>query len=352
MKTVLLRPLLGRRCVWRQLYLLTVVTATLLLLIRVSSVPRAGVISGGSIRSADRAPETRGEQAGVGVKTNDRLMEPPPPPPPLPGQPPPPPPRKTSPPPRQAPHPPPPDQRGGVWDSRRRWLSFPLAVPGDDYNQLSKELPVTLATQASLDRLDRVAELASCWDGPLSVAVFAPDVEHPLVTAFVAHLRRCSDAVRRRVTFSLLVPANKPSRALSGASHLASLPCDEPHETLTSLLRLRPASVMAWREKMAYPQNVLRNLARKTSQTEFVWLVDADVVPVRGAAAALDEFLRSDEVVACSRCVFVIPTYEVDTEQKYPENAAQLLELVRRKKARPFHEKVFIHNQFATNHSR
>ncbi|XP_037084726.1 uncharacterized protein LOC119105362 [Pollicipes pollicipes] len=217
--------------------------------------------------------------------------------------------------------------------------------------RLATEYSVTLATQASLDRLSQLAELAERWTGPISAAVFAPDVEHALVRTYVAYLRRCSAAVRERVTFSLLIPAAWPARP-DTAQGRPTLPCHQPRHALNLLLQRRPRKMLAWRERFAYPQNALRNLARKTSQTAFVYSVDVDVVPAASAARALDAFVRSDVVAGCRRCVFVVPTYEVEERQPFPETAAQLLELVRRRKARPFHEKVFLHNQFATNNSR
>ena len=242
--------------------------------------------------------------------------------------------------------------RQAGWMNRRQWLAQPRAVVGEHHRQLAGVWRVTLATQASLDRLALLPELVHHWDGPVSVALFAPDVEHPLAAAFVSYLRRCDDAVRRRVTFSLLAPVNRPARPLAGSGQLASAACGATREVLSSLLRRRPASVSAWRDKMPYPQNTLRNLARNASATEYVWLVDVDVVPVPGAAAELHQFLGSRQAAACGRCVFVVPTYEVDEKERFPESAEQLLHLLRKKRARPFHEKVLIHNQFATNHSR
>ncbi|KAF0308964.1 Beta-1,4-glucuronyltransferase 1 [Amphibalanus amphitrite] len=336
----LLRQLLCRRWIWHQLSPLLVFAFSLLLLFHVTTIrnPRRYEESQTAQEAptpglpqregaSERRPGGRVERV-AGAEVTEK--PPPPPPPPL----------------QRLP------SMGGSWANPKQWMAYPRAVVAEGEAALTGARRVTLATQASLDRLALLPELVSHWDGPVSVALFTPDVEHPLAAAFVAYLRRCHAVIRQRVTFSLLVPVNRPPRPLGGSGQFASSPCGATRETLSSVLRRRPASVTAWRQKIPYPQNTLRNLARNASLTEFVWVVDVDVVPVAGAASALNEFLASRAAHSCGRCVFVVPTYEVDERERFPESAERLLELVRKKRARPFHEKVLIHNQFATNHSR
>lgn len=46
-----------------------------------------------------------------------------------------------------------------------------------------------------------------------------------------------------------------------------------------------------WRYKLPYPQNLLRNLARKNCHTKYVFLTDVDIIPSRGMAEHLNDFL-------------------------------------------------------------
>jgi len=39
---------------------------------------------------------------------------------------------------------------------------------------------------------------------------------------------------------------------------------------------------MDWRESFAYPQNLLRNLAKSNCQTEYSVVPDVDMIPRRG----------------------------------------------------------------------
>ena len=54
----------------------------------------------------------------------------------------------------------------------------------------------------------------------------------------------------------------------------------------------------------------------------------------------------------CAKCAFVIPTYELSDKAVFPATKAELVSLLHKKLAQPFHSKIFVHNQFATNFSR
>lgn len=104
--------------------------------------------------------------------------------------------------------------------------------------------------------------------------------------------------------------------------------------------------------QMLYPQNHLRNVARDgcSPQRRF-FLVDIDVMPKPGLWDELSDFFGSPSRRPCAKCVFVVPTYEAREAVPVPRTKRELLGLVRRKEARPFHLKLFIFNQYATNHA-
>ena len=107
-------------------------------------------------------------------------------------------------------------------------------------------------------------------------------------------------------------------------------------------------SFKKWRAKYPFPQNHMRNLARKGSQTNHVFLIDIDIIPSPGLARNLSRFLNTN---TCSKCAYVITPYEVKANSKFPRSKAELQSLIDKKKARLFHQKVFPQNQFATNSS-
>lgn len=101
-----------------------------------------------------------------------------------------------------------------------------------------------------------------------------------------------------------------------------------------------------------YPQNHMRNVARKGCPSEYVLLLDVDIVPTQGMAQALARFLRRPDVERCHRCAYVLPTYELDVSAVLPSNKTQLTALEDAGRAQPFHHKAFRYNQLASNLTR
>lgn len=148
-----------------------------------------------------------------------------------------------------------------------------------------------------------------------------------------------------------LVFLDRPPRSITiDLNQSLHMDCLKPENTLHHILKRRSAGTSKWRVKNPYPQNHLRNLARKNCQTSYVFLTDVDIIPSAGLCEGLDAFLKT---VSCEgKCAYVIPTYELDERVKFPGNKSELVRLANKGLARPFHHKVFIYNQYATNFSR
>ncbi|XP_068082906.1 beta-1,4-glucuronyltransferase 1 [Anabrus simplex] len=244
------------------------------------------------------------------------------------------------------------DLRLGRWDSRHLYKMFDFVVVGERFSELSEKFSVCLATQSSIEKLQSLVQVAHHWSGPISAAMFvAGDDEYKLLQYYISYLRRCYAPVRERVSFHLAYPKDRPPTAHQTELPLKSgLDCLRPEGVLAELVRLRKPETVKWRLKTAYPQNHLRNLARRNCQSDFVFLTDVDIIPSAKLAEGLDVFLR--EARCHGLCAYVIPTYELDERVRFPRNKTDLIRLAKKGLARPFHQKVFIYNQFATNFSR
>ena len=119
---------------------------------------------------------------------------------------------------------------------------------------------------------------------------------------------------------------------------------------LNDLQKYLPTDIRKWQQTVPYPQNHLRNIARKNCQTRYVFLVDIDVIPSPKTGVNLNKFLKNRRRKT-EQIAYVIPTFELDINQKFPESKQELKQLVDNGLSRPFHEKVFIYNQYATNFS-
>ena len=123
---------------------------------------------------------------------------------------------------------------------------------------------------------------------------------------------------------------------------------------LARLLAARPPQLLEWRASYAYPQNLLRNTAKAGCQTNYTFVPDIDMVPSPGMAARLETFLARDQQLGnCSKCAFVIPTYEIASDAAHlPRNKTELVSFVAEKKARQFHQAVYSINQKSSNLAR
>jgi beta-1,4-glucuronyltransferase 1 len=196
------------------------------------------------------------------------------------------------------------------------------------------------------------------WSGAISATVFAAgDDELYLLQIYLTYLRRCFKTIRERVSFHLSFPKDRAPSNIRGIhlSDLAKFSCAKPEQTLNEIMKQRTAETKKWRIKYPYPQNFLRNVARKNCQTYFTFLTDVDIIVSANLnfAEQLAKFLRKTKCSALNNlCAYVIPTYELDERVRFPRNKTDLIRLANKGLARPFHNKVFIYNQFATNFSR
>jgi Glycosyl-transferase for dystroglycan len=178
-----------------------------------------------------------------------------------------------------------------------------------------------LAVQSSLDHAFRLVELVRSWPGAVSCALFAPGQEWWLTLALVSYLRRCHPAIGRQVNFHLVQTARRAPGARVRVSPL-HLSCRlGAEEVVRHLLRLRSNATVGWRRKMAYPQNVLRNVARSHCANQWVMCPDVDMVlpPPSTYAhlpAHLSRFLEGPRANSCEKCAFVLPVYEIDDSAK------------------------------------
>ncbi|XP_014260670.1 beta-1,4-glucuronyltransferase 1 isoform X2 [Cimex lectularius] len=244
------------------------------------------------------------------------------------------------------------DPRLGRWDARHLFKMIDHALVGSNFIELSTKNSVCLATQSSLEKLHSLVQVAHHWSGPISVALFAAgDEEFSLLQGYIDFLRRCYVPVRERISFHLAFPKEKIPTSTYYVEKTTQLDCLGPEASLGQMLKLRSPDIVRWRIRNRYPQNHMRNLARRNCQTSHVFLTDIDIIPSTNLAEALDLFIKT-ETCKGGKCAYVIPTYELDERVPFPRNKTELIRLTGRGLARPFHHKVFIYNQFATNFSR
>lgn len=212
---------------------------------------------------------------------------------------------------------------------------------------------VCLATQGSLDRLSWLMDLFQLWNGPVSLAVFvANSAQFQAVKVYLSLIRSCSDAIRSNLKVGLVYPADQNLTVrVAWPDQLGSDFSCGNHVGLLKALQNEGKTRLARgsAKQMLYPQNHLRNVARDGCAQKYFFLTDIDVMPKPVLWEELTDFLNGPRT-PCEKCVFVVPTYELPETVTVPRTKEDLLLMVKRKRARPFHQKSFIHNQYATNH--
>ena len=197
-------------------------------------------------------------------------------------------------------------------------------------------LEVTLATQCSLSQVGQLALLAQRWAAPVSVAVFvAPDAVS-LALSLLSGLRVCYPDVRRYVDFHIVFPSHAP---LPPSQRREVHDCRET-EQLVEELKIRGSN---YAEQKEYPINLLRNVARRYSGSEFTLVTDIDMLPSEGLRSAFLRFWVARRASLPEKLVFVLPVYEVSEsvpEERVPRFKQQLLQLIERQEARPFYIEV------------
>lgn len=112
------------------------------------------------------------------------------------------------------------------------------------------------------------------FQGPISIAVFAED--HQISDALwkLAGLRSCYLSVLHNVTFSLVSPLPaKSSPPISMPSLPPAHPCQLYPPSSSDVQHYNYANTRN------FPNNLLRNVARRATPSDFILVIDIDMLP-------------------------------------------------------------------------
>lgn len=210
-------------------------------------------------------------------------------------------------------------------------LSFPHFA--STQSSVTEAGDVTIVTQASVDRLPRLQQMASSWPGAISAAVYVPTWADPSSEEHRAEVEDARNAIGALVEE---VRRAQPSCCLD--IHLV---CEDPDVPMP----------IDGRDKL-YPINQLRNVALDFAMSDNVWLLDVDFVPsdfsyerIRAHAATLATPLSQPTAV-------VIPAFEVFGDTRAPRDHGSLKQLFDEGTCTGFHVGHFPQGHRATDFSR
>ena len=150
----------------------------------------------------------------------------------------------------------------------------------------------------------------------------------------------CWPEIKKRVTFHLVYPTNHPADLSASVGMIDHEGCDD---LLAKISSYGNDATQNYAGDIPYPHNVARNAARRGVATEFVFLVDIDVMPSLGLRDDFVEFARRQDVfdnAAFDRTVFVIPCFELQSGLTCPDDKVLLNAKSKEGIIRPFHNAV------------
>ncbi|GFR28889.1 beta-1,4-glucuronyltransferase 1 [Trichonephila clavata] len=184
--------------------------------------------------------------------------------------------------------------------------------------------------------LDSSDMLSSAWQGPISVAVFSLTEDVPLAVETILHLRRCYQNIRYNTSFHLVYPLNGPTNNALPSSYPNVNSCDFLTDNLQKISLGKNYAL-----GVAYPNNLLRNVARRSALTDFVFMIDIEMVPSENLHSEFLQFSKEKKLFSESnkddKTVYVVPAFEVKEDGAIPRTKSALLQQVEAMEARPFY---------------
>lgn len=235
----------------------------------------------------------------------------------------------------------------GLLDKTRSFKIHSYTVTGDNWSETSNAWHVCLSTQTSVDLMFWIKMQAEMWEGPLSLALFTPDVDYTIAVKMIKYLQTCFPEVQSRVTFHMVYPRDLPPKYIQIEDDNLEYDCSQPESVNKEILKkIRTPKLQEYMKKSPYPQNLLRNIAREGCHSEYSFTPDVDMISIPGISKQLDSFVTRNSTRNCSKCAFIIPTYEIHSRMtKNPRNKRELKSLLRKRRAQRFHVRVFSPNQ-------
>ncbi|OWR51287.1 Glycosyltransferase protein LARGE1 [Danaus plexippus plexippus] len=184
-----------------------------------------------------------------------------------------------------------------------------------DYSYMNVDnFDVTLVLQLSMDRLQFLERIVKYWEGPLSAAIYLSDCE---VTKLESILRDWSSTlnIKNNIGYHLVFK----------------------------------------HDSVHYPVNYLRNVALENVNTPYVFLMDADFVPMAGLYSYLRESIKLINPYPQKKCL-VVPAFETQryraSPPRYKEELLSRLSIKHLGDVAPFRAREWPRGHRATNYIR
>lgn len=227
------------------------------------------------------------------------------------------------------------------YDQNRRYKTKMFAVSTPFQEPRSQ---VCLASQLSVNRMEELLTMIQAWDGPASFSIFGPDIDYHIAVLFLEYLVQCHRSVLHGKSFHLVFPVDRPMKSIPDLPTNLTECSLTPRNVSDKLLSLRSPEMRKWRQNYSYPFNFMRNTAKQGCHSEFIFMLDIDMVPKKNLHTEMTKFLQTPFPQTCLQCAFVVPLFEASRElkiQDYPDSKEQVQDYFNNGYLRPFYFKVY-----------
>ncbi|XP_055329693.1 beta-1,4-glucuronyltransferase 1-like [Paramacrobiotus metropolitanus] len=201
---------------------------------------------------------------------------------------------------------------------------------------------LTLLTHTSLNNLRYVPRLVERWTAGMAVAVFVPPGLLGEIREVLDGMRRCYPLVAEYVTFHVVSPGvgEKGGLGRRGKGELRGCNGSLPLRYWELVISGQWAS-QNYNLDHPYPNNLLRNVARRFTLSQFYLTIDVDMLPsgdlYTDFLAFLSPFNYTLATPPLDHQVFVLPAFELRRPDTTPAHKPQLLTQMHQLQARPFY---------------
>lgn len=229
-------------------------------------------------------------------------------------------------------------QKPSLQQKGEYWVLYNYAI--SEHQFLCAE-SITYTTHGDYSFLDNIEPLVTRWQGPISIALYAPGDDLQPTVDSIRYLRQCRpEIIRNFVTFHVYfinshMPKSIPSKEYLQEAYDCSIPPPFANVNVTNMYKTI--------NELLYPVNVGRNIARLAAQTHFILPSDIELYPSKGVIKKFLAMIARNEVPLTNSTnprVFPLVLFEVNADQVVPENKTRLQEMLRNRTAIPFHKYV------------
>lgn len=206
------------------------------------------------------------------------------------------------------------------------WVHYNY-IPADTWFPCDES--ITYATTTDVRYIEHLEPIVQRWKGPVSVAFYAPGSDFQLTLQSIQFMRRCRDSlIRQYVSFHLFFESKHTPKfipKLQDAGDDGKIDCT----VSPPWINLNDSNLYRIQNKLLFPINMGRNIARDASTTYFMLVADVELYPSTHIIPDFLQMIRTRNY-STERTwpeVFVLPPFDVVPGVDVPETKKQLVSL-------------------------